>query len=74
MLNIYDQDIIEVTLRERVRGGWGQFIKREMTVKEARDLRARLAGRTYHNTKPGDRIFLGVSGTLNQIVASGGKI
>jgi hypothetical protein len=58
----YANDIIEVKTRERVRGGWKEVVRQEMTVKEARELRAKLAGRTFHNTKPGDLIFLGVTG------------
>jgi hypothetical protein len=37
----YANDIIEVKTRERVRGGWKEVVRQEMTVKEARELRAR---------------------------------
>jgi len=70
----YDQDIVTAVFRTRIRGGWDEFEGEEMSVAEARQQRKALRGRTYDNTRVGDRIFLGIRGTLSQQLASGGKI
>lgn len=67
----YDQDVVTVTLRARVRGGWGEPQEVEMTVAQAREKRKEYAGRTLNNTMWGEHVFLGVSGTLSQQIASG---
>jgi len=69
----YDQDRVTVTFRVRMIGGWGRFEEVEMTVAQARAKRNEYAGRTYETTAPGDRIFLGISGTMAQQIASGAK-
>lgn len=67
----YDQDVVTATFRTRIQGGWGEPEELEMTVAQARAKRKEYAGRTLHNTMWGERIFLGVSGTLSQQIASG---
>ena len=73
MTHKLDNTIVTVTLRVRDRNAFGDFEEVQMTVAEARELRQKLAGRTFANTRKGDRVFLGVGGTLSQIYATGGK-
>jgi hypothetical protein len=73
MATRYDNDQITYRFRIRERGRWGKVQKEQATVAEARALRAECAGRNFSNTKPGEMVFLGVTGTLSQIHASGGK-
>lgn len=67
----YDNDIVQVTLRNRDRNGFGDLIYIDTTVADARHLRGQLAGLDFSNTKKGDVVFLGVAGTTSQQIASG---
>jgi hypothetical protein len=65
----HQNDRVTVRVRERVRGGFGEFIEERVTVRVARDLYLELKGHNYNNTRPGDRVWISVGGTLSQIAA-----
>lgn len=68
-MTIYDDDLVTITLRTRgPRKCWAEFERREVTVREARELRRVLVA--PEDAKEGDRVFIRVNGTLSQIYAT----